>query len=161
MIYASPHHLGYTLIELMVVITITALLVSLGISAYNIAHNKQLGKNATEQIISLLTAAQKDAQIGKKDCVGKFLGEQITLTLNTNSFRSQNLCENGEVGTPQTTLIPGITWGATYTFIFNPLSLGIDLGGSSPLWLDFSTDNSTDYRLELTSAGTIRSLGEI
>ncbi len=158
---STNHNQGFTLIELMVVIAIVSLLFGMGISAYTKAQNKQIGQNATEKIISLLHSAQKDASIGKKDCAGKFIGQQITLTISTGSLTSQSLCENSELGTPQATIIPGITWSATSSFIFQPLSLGIDLGGPDQIFLDFATSSQTGYRLQLNSSGTIQALGAI
>ncbi|KKU46431.1 MAG: hypothetical protein UX64_C0007G0001, partial [Microgenomates group bacterium GW2011_GWC2_46_7] len=50
---------AYTLIELMVVVALSAILVGFGLTSYRKAQNRQIGQAAAEQIISILQENQK------------------------------------------------------------------------------------------------------
>ena len=149
------HRPGYTLIELIVVISIVAILVSFGFSAYTKSQKRQIGQTAGEQIISFLQEQQKIANIGKKACTGKFIGQQVVFT-TPNTLSPTSLCDGDSVSGESLT-IPGVTSlsAPTMTVIFNPLSRGIDLGGSSELILTYQTSTSLTYTIKLTSSGTI------
>lgn len=149
--------LGYTLIELMLVISILAILVSLGISAYVKAQARQAGRVAAEQIISLLTENQTIASVGNKDCNFKFEGQEIVFTL-PNIITTTSTCEGGGRGVSRTTTIPNITFSTARTIIFNPLTYGIDLP-TDPLDISFTSKNGTTYVIQLTKSGAIEYLG--
>jgi len=147
---------AYTLIELMLAISIIAVLVSFGVSAYIKAQARQAGLAASEQIISLLGENQTIASIGKNDCTSKFTGQQVVIS-TPNIFKSRSLCEDGP-GVESTTTIKNVTTITSATIIFNPLSLGINLP-SNPFLLNFMSTNGTSYRIELNKSGTIKYLG--
>lgn len=149
---------GYTLIELMIVISISSVLVGIGISAYTRAQRRQIGQAAGEQIISLLQESQKTANIGKKDCVGKFVGLDVTISV-PNTIKTQSRCENNVLGNPTITTIPGITFASGYLITFNPLTYGVNLNTTSPLSIAYSTTASLTYHLEVTNTGTMKFLG--
>lgn len=149
---------GYTLLEIMLVVAITSILISFGVSAYSKAQNRQQGTSAGETIISLIQENQKQASIGKRDCTGKFVGQQLSVSSGSNTVVSQSLCE-GESGSQITTSIPGITWVTSATIIFDPLSLGVNLGGTSPLILRYTSSSGLSYAISLTSAGAMEYLG--
>lgn len=152
--------LGYTLIELMVVISLIAVLVGYGISAYSKAQTKQLGQSAAEQIISLIGESQTTASIGKKDCPDKFVGQELSFN-SPNIIVTTSLCEGiPDRGTPKTTIIPNITLNTIGTIVFNPLSLGISLP-TEPYLLDFTVLSGTKYRIELRKSGTIEYKGVV
>lgn len=147
--------LGFTLIELMIAVSITSVLVTLGVSAYGKARERQIGQSALETILSTLNSNQTIAQIGKKDCSGKFVGQVVNLA-TPNLISSYSQCES-ETG-PVTTIpaIDNIVFASDYTFTFKPLSLGIDLGGSTNEQLvSFTSVNGVAYQIRLTSSGTI------
>lgn len=149
---------AYTLIELLITIAILAILISFGISAYTKAQARQVGQNASEQIISILQENQKLANIGKKDCNGKFLGQRVEIII-PNIVKSTSLCE-GEEGSPLLATVAGITFSPGTTLIFNPLSLGITLGnGLGELLLNYLNTSQLNYQIKLTSSGTIQYLG--
>ncbi len=149
---------GYTLVELMIVISITSVLVGLGISAYTRAQRRQIGQAAGEQILSLLQESQKTANIGKKDCTGKFVGQDVTITV-PNTVKTQSRCEGGTLGNPEVTTIPGITFSSGYSITFNPLTYGVNLNAPSPLGITYSTTSDLIYNIEITSTGTMKYLG--
>lgn len=146
---------GFTLIELMIAISITSVLVTFGVSAYGKARERQIGQNAHEIILSTLNSNQTIAQIGKKDCTGKFIGQVVEFaTPNLISFYS--VCESGPGATTTLPPIDNITFGSSQTVTFNPLSLGIDLGGGlNEQILSFTSVYGLTYQIKLTSSGTI------
>jgi prepilin-type N-terminal cleavage/methylation domain-containing protein len=147
--------LGYTLVELIITISIIAILVVMGISAYTKARNRQIGKSAADQIVSLLIENQKQAKIGNKDCSGEYLGQIIKYFDGGNTITSQSSCAEGVVGTSKTTTIADISFVGGETITFKPLASGIDLGaGVSSLTLKF-VSNSLTYQIQLTAPGTI------
>lgn len=147
---------GYTLIELMIVISIVAILLSFGVSAYGKARDRQIGQAAGEMLVSVLQESQKDALIGNKDCVGKFTGQRVT-TSAPNIVTSVSTCEGGD-GTPEQTTIPDITSMTAATILFNPLTQGITLS-SDPYNIDIVIAGLTTYRIQLTRSGTIEYKG--
>ena len=150
---------GYTLIELMIAMTIISIVVSMGISAYGRAQDKQIGQSAAEQIVSVLKENQTIASIGAKDCTGKFVGQQVSIIADTNELSAKSLCDtNPPDGAIVTTSIPGILFTSSYTIIFNPLSLGAALT-SNPLQIAFKNVTGTIYSIRIHSSGTIENLG--
>lgn len=149
---------GFTLIELMIAITITGIMITMGASAYGQARERQIGQNAVELIITTLQANQTLASIGKKDCDGKFVGQVVSFSI-PNTITAQALCETGQ-GVSIITSIPGITLASGPSYVFKPLSLGIDLGaGVSETTLSFTSTAQLTYQIKLTSSGTISYLG--
>lgn len=149
--------LGYTLVELMIVVSIVGILVSMGASAYGRAREKQISEAAGEQIITILQENQTSSGIGKKDCDGKFKGQEIVLT-SSNKIMATSICESSR-GTTSEHAISGITWSSNESFVFSPLSLGIDFGGATNMTIAYTGPNNLTYHIELTSSGTIKYLG--
>lgn len=148
--------LGYTLVELMIVISIVAILITFGVSAYGKARDRQIGQAAGETIVRVMQENQKTAGIGKKDCVGKFIGQRV-ITSAPNIITSQSICESGD-GILIETKIPNINSITTATITFRPLSLGITLP-NDPFNIDIVSSNLTTYRVQLNSSGTIEYKG--
>lgn len=154
------YKLGYTLIELVIVIAIIALLVLFGISAYTKAQGRQIGQSAGEQILTILQENQKIANIGNIDssCTGKFTGQKVIFS-GTNTYKTQSLCSTNP-GIETTSTISGISSITATTIIFKPLSLGTYLvGGASEQIIAYSTPGALTYHIKVTSSGTIENLG--
>jgi len=151
-------HLGYTLIELMIVISIISILLLVGASAYGSARDRQIGQSAGELLVSVLQQNQQLAKIGNKDCDGKFIGQRV-VTTQPNIVTSTSICEGGN-GTPKETEIPNIASITEATILFNPLSLGINLA-SEPFQINLVSLNSNTYQVELSRSGTIEYMGLI
>lgn len=148
---------GYTLVELMIIVVIVGILVGFGVSSYGKARDRQAGIAAVEQVLTILTANQTIANIGKIDCTEKFLGQRLTL-VSPNIFRQQSICENGNLGAQTVITVEGIAALTPATITFNPLSLGITLP-TNPYLLNMIGDNGKTYQIELTGSGTIEYLG--
>jgi prepilin-type N-terminal cleavage/methylation domain-containing protein len=149
---------GFTLIELMIAITIISILVALGLSAYGKARDRQIGVVAGEQIIALLQKNLGEASVGKKDCSGKYLGQEVVIT-TPNTLTTRSICE-GDDGAATATSIPGIEFNAGTTIIFNALNKGIELeGGVAELLLSYDSSANLSYNIKLMNSGTIEYLG--
>ncbi|PIW08181.1 hypothetical protein COW38_01235 [Candidatus Collierbacteria bacterium CG17_big_fil_post_rev_8_21_14_2_50_45_7] len=151
---------AYTLIELIVVISIISILVSFGISAYTKARDRQIGQAAGEQILTILQENQKIANVGKIDssCTGKFTGQKVIFS-GTNTYKTQSLCSTNS-GIETTSTIPGISSITATSIIFNPLSLGTYLvAGAGEQIIAYTTPIGLTYHIKITRSGTIENLG--
>ncbi len=153
---------GYTLIELLITITITTILVTIGVTAYGRAAEIQAIKSDTEKIIEILTSAQKAATSGRADCTatyGPYLGERFTTIVGSKSIEVTSTCQNGN-GDTRSFDLNSFTFATANTIVFRPLNQGIDTGAASTQNLDFTNGDAT-YRIEVQRSGTIKSLGKI
>jgi prepilin-type N-terminal cleavage/methylation domain-containing protein len=148
---------GYTLIELMIVISIVAILLSFGVSAYGKARDRQVGQAAGELLVGILQENQKKALIGDKDCAGVYTGQRVTIS-SPNVITAVSTCEGGVEGTPEVTNIPNVTAITASTIIFNPLTRGITLN-FNPTQINLIIAGETTYSVELTRTGTIEYKG--
>lgn len=149
---------AYTLIELMIAISIVSVLVGVGYSSYTKANNRQIGASAGEQLMGILTASQQTSSVGKKDCDGRYLGLDIHMISGSGFVTTQAQCEGGS-GSVITTTIPGISFSSSYTFTFMPLSTGISMGDNSSLTINFTNGTGTIYSLVVTNTGTFEFQG--
>jgi prepilin-type N-terminal cleavage/methylation domain-containing protein len=152
---------GYTLIELLVTVTIITILTTLGVTAYGRAAEIQATKADTEKIIEALTSAQKAATSGKADCTetsGKYLGESLSTSLASPTITIVSSCEYGN-GAPREINLTRFSFASTNQLTFRPLNQGIDTGSSDIQTIDY-TDGSSTYRIEVGRSGSIKSLGK-
>lgn len=153
---------GYTLIELLITITITTILVTIGVTAYRRAAEIQAIKSDTEKVIEILTSAQKAATSGRADCTatfGPYIGDRLTTSVGSKSIEVVSTCQNGN-GEARIFELNSFTFATANTIVFRPLNQGIDTGASRTQNLDFTNGNAT-YRIEIERSGTIKSLGKI
>jgi prepilin-type N-terminal cleavage/methylation domain-containing protein len=149
---------GFSLVELMIAVTIIGVLVSFGLSAYGKSRDRQIGVSAGEQLLSVFQANQSDAQTGKKDCLGKYEGQQVII-VEPNMVRSNSICVDDD-GVVSTTTIPGITFDSGATIIFSPLTRGIVLpGGVASYTLSYDSSANLTYAVKLHNTGIIEYLG--
>ncbi len=159
---SHPLREGYTLIELLITISITMVLVTLGISAYRRAADIQAIKADTEKILEVIASAQKAATSGQADCTatyGPYLGERLTTTTGSSTLTLTSACRNGDGESRQFSLST-FTFATNNTLVFQPLNQGIDTGATDTQNLDYSRGDIL-YRIEVTRAGTVKPLGEI
>ena len=149
---------GYTLVELMVTVTIITLLTSFGISAYGKAQNSQATRAATETIMATLSEAQKKASSGTSDCVGsdEYFGQKVVLSGSSISLRST--CSTGDSSTVKTISVSGVTFSGSPTFVFRPLNQGVILTGGNTS-IDYATNTNT-YRIQVMPTGSIVNKGK-
>ena len=143
---------GYSLVELMVTISIVGILVSFGVSAYGRGRDRREGRAAGEQIIGFLSENQKKANIGDEDCTGLYTGQSIVVSSGTG-ITATSVCSGGN-GTPVSTTISGISSMTAGTITFKPLAGGATLT-SDPYNINYVTTSGTTYQVQITSSGTI------
>ncbi len=146
---------GYTLVELMVTVTIITLLTSFGISAYGKAQSSQATRAATEIIMATLSEAQKKASSGTNDCSGGVYGGQL-VTLTGSTITLDPVCGSG--GTAKNISVSGVTFSGSYSFTFRPLNQGVILTGGNTN-IDYSTSQGT-YRIQVMPTGSIVNKGK-
>lgn len=150
---------GFTIIELLIVMSIIAVLIALGISAYSQGRDRQSGKAAGERIMSILSDNQKKANIGDKNCVGRFKGQKVTFT-PPNIIQEQSLCTTSDENPlPPQIIIDGITSLSSQSFTFKPISSGIDMGASSTTTLNYTSSTGRVYSIRVNNTGTFEYLG--
>lgn len=150
---------GYTLIELMIVIVITSIIITMGISAYGRARDRQAIQATAEQILNILAINQKNANVGNKstDCIGRYEGQEVSFVA-PNKIYEHSLCFTNSQPMPVTPItIDGATF-ASASVIFKPLATGIIIS-SNPLLLDITSNIGIVYRLKISDPGTIENLG--
>ena len=93
---SSYFSFGYTLIELMVVITISLIIMAMGIASFSQFNKRQKVKVAADDIVSRLRLAQKLATAGSySGCAGVFDGTQFSVT-SGNSYKIEIICGGTE-----------------------------------------------------------------
>ena len=151
---------GFTLVELLITITIVTVVVASGVSAYGRARDRQILQASVEKLISTLQGTQKQALIGDKDssCVDNLLGYQTTFSANT--LTTQVRCSGGN-SSAVNTAFTSITFTSPFpTITFRPLGQGVIFGtGGSVDTIDFSYQGRS-YSVEVDESGNIQYLGE-
>lgn len=154
---------GFSLVELMVTITIVGIMVSFGVSAYARGRDRQEGRAAGEQIIGFLTENQKKANIGDEDCSGSIKGTYTgqSITFSGTTITATSSCSIAS-GTPESITIAGISSMTGSPIKFKPLSQGTllnNLPSTSSIDIDYMTTSGTSFRVQVTSTGTIEYKG--
>lgn len=93
----AGHSAGFTLIELIVSVTIMILLVGSGIAAFITFNDKQQLQGSTKLLQTYLRAAQTKARVGDRpeDC-DRLLGYQVSIPQQSNTLTLAAIC--GETG---------------------------------------------------------------
>jgi len=152
---------GYTLIELLIITTITGILVTFGTSAYSSAQKRQTVKAVSDALLTSLERTQKLSLVGDKDCSGEFTGYQVAYSSGGNTLTTTAIC-TGNSGANQVDTINNATFASSGTITFRPLGAGVNLGGATSRNLDFSVNNdSSTYRISVNESGTIHYVGKI
>lgn len=150
---------AFTLIEILVVISITGLLVTMGIVSYNEFNRRQILDQAAKTVLNDLRDAQSKASSGNKgitaECaitdtlVGwKF---EILSMVNPAQYRIYGVCGAKPIFGSKTVTLPGSLTITGATIIFKPLSLGIDSDTAITI-TGYSTKTRT---INVTKTGTI------
>ncbi len=165
---------GFSLIELLVVISIMGLLLIGGVIGYREYARRQETQNVKRQIITDLREAQSNASNGYKPsgCAGTLLGYGFEVTspssiLPPGSYEVYAECETGPGTSARYNIIERnynsilVTRPATNPIIFEPLDLGTNLGSAVSIsavnfndWLDFGDDYT--LTVSVSPVGEIR-----
>ena len=99
--YARSANLGFTLIEIMVVLVISLLLTSMGMVAYGRINRSKQVEVAADNLVSVLRQVQTNSYSAKVDtsgtCTGVFEGMSLQVTEGNNQYINQVRCSSSGV----------------------------------------------------------------
>lgn len=153
---------GYSLVELIITISIVAVLSTFGFSAYRKTQDRQQARAVGETIEEILQRAQKDAVSGNKDCTGEHLGTEVNISIN-GVITTTAKCKLNN-GTAKQVTLDNTTFANNTIILFQPLSAGFDI--TSPAGtqtnIDFTIQTSSlTNRIFIEKPGSIIYMGEI
>jgi prepilin-type N-terminal cleavage/methylation domain-containing protein len=148
---------GYTLIEIIIVVTIMGLLVGASIAGFNTLNQRQTVLSAGREVVSIMRTAQQRAAAGIKPegTCDQLLGYSVRGTVNSAQYTLSNVCLNS--GVPTTTLLrtyqmgTGVTFAQTFTVQFN-----VQTGGAGGDIGDIALRTTAHtYTLNVNASGDI------
>ncbi len=148
---------GYTLIELLIVITLITLLFTLGMAQYNQFNRRQILTKAKDELISNLRLAQGKSLAGEKPnaCGDEILTGHKLKFVNNQNYKIVAVCD-GEVDLKtEISLSTGVTKqsGPNEVF-FKGLSQGTDIVNQVEIVLEDSSGETKT--ITITSTGEIK-----
>jgi len=148
---------GFTLVELLVTLSIIALLFSLGLTQYNRFNRRQILIRAKDNLITELRLAQTKASASEKpsDCgAAPLLGHKLEFTSNRD-YQIAAVCDGTSVVVKGDMFLPlGIVKeSGPDEILFKVLSQGVDISGEQDIVI---TDD-----LGQSQTITVNSVGEI
>lgn len=155
---------GYSLIELIITISIATVLTTFGFSAYRKAQDRQITRAVGETIETVLKKAQKDAISGNKDCTGASLGVEVVIQIGGDNIRSTAKCDGNE-GVPKITTLNNTSFAANTTLLFRPINSGLDIlipsGQTSQDILFTVSSSGLTHHILIEKPGRILYQGEV
>ena len=152
---------GYTLIELLIVVTIMGILVTFGVSAYGKAQQNQIAATNSQKLLATLESAENQANTGQKDCSGGFAGVNVTTIVGSSSLSTKTICSGGQHGATTTITLTNAKFNNAYNLTFEPLAGGVNVGNSTSTNIDYTGSDGTIYQITVTNTGTITYTGII
>lgn len=145
---------GYTLIELMVALTIAALLFLIGYASYREFVRRQALDNTYKELKSDLKLAQQQALSGEKpdSCTGALFGYEVAFA--ESAYTVSASC-GGMVQVRQRALPGGITLSGSDTILYKIIGEGTTLTGDISLTLTQASTGRTKI-LEISKEGTLK-----
>ena len=138
---------GFTLIEMIVAISIAAFMLGTGMLAYTRVARKQTLDQATAGVAQILTQARANALSGKKqNCTATLLGWQVTFT--ASNYTLGEVCTAGSpIPVVQTVILPilisATTLPSSNPIIFNRLNQGTNISSTATITLTNTKDMTT------------------
>jgi prepilin-type N-terminal cleavage/methylation domain-containing protein len=150
-------HLGFTLIELLVSVTISTVMVALGIAAYNNFNESQTLELATRKLKGDLWATQTKAVANKQPLAGCTTFEGYKITLDTNSYTIAAWCDGAGVDSSIINLPTNVQkqGAAGETLLFKPRTQGTDKTADFVLIYEY-TPSAATKTITITPTGEIR-----
>jgi|SRR3989344_6902827 len=122
------HANGFTLIEMLIAISVMSLLVGGSIAGYNKYNTRQIVIQDGKILASTLRTAQTRARVGDKPTAGctKLDGYRVIGTANASTYELRVVCDGADAGTISTiTLTTGVIIQQSFNFLFPILSSGV------------------------------------
>jgi prepilin-type N-terminal cleavage/methylation domain-containing protein len=146
---------GFTLIELMVVVTITLLMVGGGLAAFVNFNERQTILGGAKELQSILRAAQQKAQISDKPETGCDRLSSYVVRANQTAPVTVTVyakCQSGEVLRSTKTLNSSLSLSGPLQVTFRSLQGGVEVPATITVT---STLTNQSYEFEVTSGGEI------
>ncbi len=154
---------AFTLVELLVVISISTIFLTLGFSAYHQTQNRQTLHNAAKKTEAILRSIQKKAESGDKDCQGFFRYYHVHISPNSNTITSQAICKESQ-GNVKTYTLQEVKFVNGCTLHFRTLSQGLNIitpnQSSFDLTLQLETNPNLTTNLKIAKPGLITANNE-
>lgn len=151
--------LAFTLIEMMVAVTVMGILTAVGVARYRQFNEKQKVVVAGKEVITLLRNTQKKAKSGDRptDCDGVLDGYMMRVTIATSQVDIIALCRGLPVITNTVLLTNDVIFAEGGEYIFNGLSGGVESTADEITVTDVNRTYS--YKVGITASGAINDLG--
>jgi len=151
---------GFTLIEVLIAITIMLLVTGGGIAAFVNFNDRQSVQGAARQLQTILRSAQVKARVGEKPGAGcdKLTGYRVQTAANTNQVILSAVCVSN-AGAPQmvthttSQLQNNVVAEGTYAITFANLYGGVT--GATTIVLQKSSVSAYRYSFVVTPGGEI------
>jgi len=147
---------GFTLIEILVIVTVTGILLGGGLAVYSRFNEKQQVRNAAQETTEFLRTIQKRATAGDKPAgCSQLDGYRVIVTSGTNTAQAQAICLGVGTGPliSSTAFKANVLFTNSLTFNFEVLT-GIPDNGSGPV---VGQGGTTEY-VRLASIGPVVSV---
>ncbi|MDO8451444.1 MAG: prepilin-type N-terminal cleavage/methylation domain-containing protein [bacterium] len=153
---------GFSLIELLIAVSIILVLTTAAVASYNTFHDRQRLREAGLTLKANLRSAQNRAQSGEKPTAGCTTLDGYKVTFTAVNYTIQADCIGFGFGSPPAmiiTLPSGITFSPVPSdLVFKILGQGASL--SAPVTLSLIlTGFSTTYQISVSPSGDINDLG--
>lgn len=176
---------GFTLVELMLVLSLTFVGLGWGIAGFSRSAKRQTVENAAARVTQLIQQARANAVSGNKDCgaCGGWMGIcgngdepltgwQVVINLERKSVQSNGFCgatnfsqQPAEEIAPNSTQMTFTANPVTdvITMMFKPLNGGVEITGSPPIIVGPAglVLTISDPTIGLTQTVRVRTSGEI
>lgn len=151
---------GYTLIEVLIVVSILTIIFTVGFARYRDYERRQKVVTITRQVKGDLRLAQEEALSGRKPsgCTGVLNG-YFFRRLNSSTYVIQANCTNATIEVKRVELILGTTinFSSGDSILFKPIGSGTDIpsGVDTLITVSFAPYSYTQV-ITITSGGEIR-----
>jgi type IV fimbrial biogenesis protein FimT len=152
-------HRGFTLVELLITISITAILAAIAVPAFTGMIDNSRATGATENLAATLRAAQTEAVKRHRTIVVSFQGSGSTTWCWGVSIGAACDCQNAPLGCRIDTTsrlvssadYRGVTLTAANNYSFNPVRNTVNAGNTT-----FTSANNNQARVVISDFGRIR-----
>jgi prepilin-type N-terminal cleavage/methylation domain-containing protein len=152
----SPRAHGFTLIEIIVSVSLLLVLSGLFMASYSGFNNSQTVKQAASTLVLNLQAVRTNAAAGAKPALCDTLTGYIVKFPDSGSYTARALCQSGEVGATESYSLPtGVLFSPTpASFTFYALNRG-----ASAAQTMYLTGFGTTAAVFVDASGIVSDLG--